>query len=687
MSQGIPQSVLQVNNFVDVLREQADVNREKRLYGFLKNGETLDQTYTFDELDARARAIAVHLQEKNLFGERALLLYPSSLEYLAAFFGCLYAGVTAVPVYPPQMGKPLSRISAIISDASPKAFLATSEIFESIESNMPELANAGHGKWIVTDQIGADAASLWKRPSIDGDTLSFLQYTSGSTGNPKGVMISHSNLLANQYSLSQLVGSHKDSVYVNWLPLFHDMGLIGAALQPVFYGFTSYLMAPFSFVQRPIRWLKAISDYQATHSVCPNFGFDLCNSRISDAEVAQLDLSSWEMACNGAEPVRMDSLNTFARKFAPAGLHPGILYPLYGMAESTLIISGWSPKEDIQHVHVNAQALENNLVEIVEAHHPAAHQLANCGHTDKDHEVCIVNPETCEPVSIHEVGEIWFKGPSVAKGYWGKDALTRETFHAYLPDGRGPFLRTGDLGFNIQEYLFITGRIKDLIIIRGKNHYPQDIEITGQKSHPALRADGGAAFSVDVQGQEALVVIFEIDRGMFKKVEPEDIFAAIRQAISSEHDLQVYEIKLVKRRSITKTSSGKVMRSACKQSYLQGELFEEASWTGTLGQEKAEGVDEPLLDRTEPKIKTSEEILTWILDWMSKKLSIPVSDIDPADSLNAYGTDSLMTAEFEEQISEFIGHKWPVMDYLITEPSIQEVADRGVEWAEDQLRG
>ncbi|MEM6807487.1 MAG: AMP-binding protein, partial [Bacteroidota bacterium] len=319
MSQGIPQAVLKVDNFVDVLREQAVLNDGKRLYGFLTNGETLGESYTFDELDARARSIAVRLQERNLEGERAILLYPSSLEYLAAFFGCLYAGVIAVPVYPPQMGKQLSRIDSIIKDCQPKVFMATADIFQGIENNMPALMEAGAGKWMLTDTGDEPSASLWKRPNVNGDTISFLQYTSGSTGTPKGVMVSHSNLLANQRSLSKLTQSHPDSVYVSWLPLFHDMGLIGTALQPVFYGFASYQMAPFSFVQRPIRWLKAIADYGATFSVSPNFGYDLCVSRISDEEAANLDLSSWEMACNGAEPVRIETLNQFSRKFAVSG--------------------------------------------------------------------------------------------------------------------------------------------------------------------------------------------------------------------------------------------------------------------------------------------------------------------------------------------------------------------------------
>lgn len=681
MSQGIPQAVLKVNNLVDVLRERSEINRGKRLFGFLKNGEDLGQTYTFDELDTRARSIAAHLQEKGLEGERAVLMYPSSLEYMAAFFACLYAGVIAVPVYPPQMGKQVSRIESIIKDATPRIYMGTQDIYDGIETNMPEFAERLRGKWLLTDSIDDSHAGIWTRPNLTEDSISFLQYTSGSTGSPKGVMVSHGNLMANQRSLAYLTGSHDESVYVSWLPLFHDMGLIGTALQPVFYGITSYLMAPFSFVQRPHRWLKAISDYKATFSVSPNFGYDLCVQRVNDEELAKLDLSSWDHACNGAEPVRIDTLERFADKFGPVGFRKESLFPVYGMAESTLVITAWGKGHVANHEHFNGELLEQNKVEVVSPDHPNAHQLANCGFTDTEHEVRIVNPETLEPCAADEVGEIWFKGPSSAKGYWENPEQTKETFEAYLPNNEGPFLRTGDLGFLRGDKLYITGRFKDLIIIRGKNHYPQDIELTVENSHKVLRPNGGAAFSVEAAGDERLVVIYEVDRGLFRKVDNEEVFKAIRESISTEHELQVYAIKLVKRRSILKTSSGKIMRRACKKAYLAGELYEEASWQLPLEETEQEAVT----DENAKQIKSTAEILEWIMNWMSQKLSIPVSDIDTADSMNAYGTDSMMTAEFEEEVSKFIGVEWPVMDYLITEPSILEVAERGEEWAKDQL--
>ena len=679
-----PSFIPQVSTFVDLLQAQAEAHHGKMAYGFLANGETLSEQLTFDELDLKARAIAVHLQQRGLEGARALLLYPSGLEYLAAYFGCLYAGVIAVPVYPPQMGKQLARIDAVVKDCQPAIFMTTADILGNVQDQMPELARMGASKWMTTENITIGEAHLWQRPDISADTLAFLQYTSGSTSSPKGVMVSHGNLLANEHSIISLVKTSQQTVSVSWLPLFHDMGLIGMALHSIYLGTPNYLMAPFSFLQRPRRWLQAISNFGGTLSGGPNFAYELCLSRISDQEVEGLDLSSWDLAFNGAEPVRMETLNRFAEKFAKAGLRPQCQRPLYGMAESTLIISGWHKDEPLNHIFVDEQALTQHSIQEVAPSDAGALAMVNCGHADENHRVIAVHPETQAICSDSEVGEIWFAGPSVAKGYWQRPEASQESFQAYTSDTKeGPFLRTGDLGFVREGHVFITGRIKDLIIIRGRNHYPQDIELTVEKSHPALRPGGGAAFSVQAHGEERLVVIQEVERGMFKKVSHDEIYAAIRQAVSQIHELQIFAIVLVKRRSILKTSSGKIMRSACKQAYLKRELYVEAEWELPENELSIESNDQPVVSVSNTGPKSSEELLIWVKDWMSHKLSISIEDIDPMDSLTAYGTDSMMTAEFEEEISRFLGFNWPVMDFLITEPSIQELCDRGAEVAEE----
>ena len=681
-----PSFIPRVSTFVDLLGEQADRHRGKMAYGFLANGESLSEKLTFDELDTKARAIAVELKQRVSEGERALLLFPSSLDYLSAYFGCLYAGIIAVPVYPPQMGKQLSRIEAVIKDCHPAIFLTTSDILASIQTQMPDLAEIGSSKWLTTEDITLENANLWQRPDINSETIAFLQYTSGSTSSPKGVMVSHSNLLANEHSIISLVKTSPETVSVSWLPLFHDMGLIGMAMHSLYLGTPNYLMAPFSFLQRPHRWLKAISNFGGTLSGGPNFAFELCLNRISEKEMEGLDLSSWKTAFNGAEPVRMETLKRFSERFSSVGFHPECQRPLYGMAESTLIISGWHKDEPLNHLHVDEREMAQHRVKVVDESEPFAQPMVNCGHADQNHRVIAVNPETLTICSDSEVGEIWFAGPSVAKGYWQRPETTEETFHAYTADTQeGPFLRTGDLGFIHHDHVFITGRIKDLIIIRGRNHYPQDIELTTEKSHPSLRPGGGAAFSVQAFGEERLVVIQEVERGMFKKVSHEEIFSAIRHQISQIHELQIFAIVLVKRRSILKTSSGKIMRNACKQAYLKKELYVEAEWELPETEMVQDG-DTPTSKESKTQgPKSSDELMEWIKGWMSRKLNIAIEDIDPEDSLTAYGTDSMMTAEFEEEISQFLGFNWPVMDILITEPSIQELCDRGAELAEEHF--
>ena len=675
-----------VNTFVDLLQKRADEHHGKMAYGFLENGENLSEQLTFDVLDKKARAIAVQLQQRKLQGERALLLYPSGLEYLAAYFGCLYAGVIAVPVYPPQMGKQLSRIEAVVGDCHPAVFLTTTDILATIKDQMPELVNMGSAKWLTTENITTEEADLWQRPDINGDTIAFLQYTSGSTSSPKGVMVSHGNLLANEHSILSLVETSPETVSVSWLPLFHDMGLIGMALHSLYLGTPNYLMAPFSFLQRPHRWLRAISNFGGTLSGGPNFAFELCLNRITEKEMEGLDLSSWKTAFNGAEPVRMETLNRFAEKFASVGFRPACQRPLYGMAESTLIISGWSMNEPLNHLYVDESELAQHRIREVDQKAAGAQAMVNCGHADENHHIMAVDPETRTICNDSEVGEIWFSGPSVAKGYWQRPESTEDTFQAYTSDTHeGPFLRTGDLGFVRDGHVFITGRIKDLIIIRGRNHYPQDIELTVENSHPSLRLGGGAAFSVQAFGEERLVVLQEVERGMFKKAPEEEIIGAIRQAVSRVHELQLFAIVLVKRRSILKTSSGKIMRNACKQAYLNKELYVEAEWE--LSEAELEDGEKTSVSKKEKTLspKSSDELQVWIKGWMSRKLNIAVEDIDPQDSLTAYGTDSMMTAEFEEEISQFLGFNWPVMDILITEPSIQELCDRGAELAEEHF--
>jgi amino acid adenylation domain-containing protein len=494
------------------------------------------------------------------------------LEFITAFFGCLYAGVVAVPVYPPRRNQNLSRLLSIVSNAGAKIALTTSSIRENLIrrwQNQPDLARL---KLIATDTLATDHREFVPK-SFTTESLAFLQYTSGSTGTPKGVMVSHGNIFHNEEMMKVAFQHNERIVMVGWLPLFHDMGLILNAIQPLYLGGTSIMMSPTAFVQKPYRWLKAISKYRATTSGGPNFAYDLCVNKIRSEELAELDLSSWDLAFNGAEPLRAETLERFSHKFAACGFRANVFYPCYGMAEATLFATGGDKHQQPVMQRFLTEELERKLVVKSEISSKESRVLVGCGRLYANTKAIIVNPESLTRCETGQVGEIWLSGGSITKGYWNRTEETQATFQAYLRDtGEGPFLRTGDLGFIDNEELFITGRLKDLIIIRGRNHYPQDIEITVEKSHPALRENSSAAFAVEAGTEEGLVVTCEVERTYLRKLNLDEIVREIKVAILTEHELTLHGVVLLKTGSIPKTSSGKIQRSACKTGFLENNL-------------------------------------------------------------------------------------------------------------------
>lgn len=569
----------QFSTLVDLLSYRTQNQSEKTAYIFLQNGETETNRITYQELEQQARAIAAHLHELGAKGERALLLYPPGLEFITAFFGCLYASVVAVPAYPPRRNQKLSRLQAIASNADIKVVLTTASLLTDIKAqlaNEPDLCNLD---CVATDKIANTPDLNWEPPKISGETLAFLQYTSGSTGTPKGVMISHSNLLHNSACIKQSFELTPDSVSVTWLPSFHDMGLIDGIIQPLYTGFRGVLMPPVSFLQKPIRWLQAVSHYQATHCGGPNFAYELCTKKITPEQLETLDLSSWSSAYSGAEPVRRETIEQFAATFAPCGFRAKFFYPCYGLAENTLMVSGGAIKDEPIYCTLRADALEQNLIIKASEDKQIVRHLVGCGRSTQGTKIVIVDSESLTPCLPNRVGEIWVSSPSVAQGYWKQSKQTEETFKAYLADTKeGPFLRTGDLGFLQDGELFVTGRIKDVIIIRGQNHYPQDIELTVEKSHPALSPGSGAAFAVDLDNKEQLVIVQEVQRSYLRKLDVHEVLGDIRQAVTNEHSLQIFAVVLIKPASIPKTSSGKIKRHACRLGFLNGSLDVVHDW-------------------------------------------------------------------------------------------------------------
>ena len=559
-----------IENFVDLLQRRNAERAAHTPFRFLADGENEEINLTYAELDRQARAIAAWLQRTQNPGDRVILIYPPGLEYITSFFGCLYAGVIAVPAYLPRMNRLTSRLLSIVADAKPTLVLTTKKILSDVTKRLagvPELLSL---QWMATDNIEPGIEESWTKPELTGDNLAFLQYTSGSTQAPKGVMVTHRNLLHNSEAIKQFFGNGPHSSGVIWLPPYHDMGLIGGIIQPIYADSTAIVMTPVAFIQRPMRWLQAISKYRATVSGGPNFAFDLCVDRISAEQRATLDLSCWEVAFCGAEPVRHETLERFTEAFASCGFRREAFYPCYGLAESTLMVTGGRPDRPPVKVSFQSEGLEKNRAIPVANDDPDARSLVGCGAVAGGQSVCIVDPETMQPAAPDVIGEVWVRGPSVAAGYWKMVEQTRETFGAYLPNGDGPYLRTGDLGFFFDGELFVTGRIKDLIIIRGGNYYPQDIEHSVQKASGLLALGAGAAFSIEQDETEKLVIVHELN--VRHCDEPDAIFTAMRNVVAEDHELQLDSIVLLKPGQIPKTSSGKIQRRATKALYVEGML-------------------------------------------------------------------------------------------------------------------
>ena len=655
------------STLVELLRFRAGEDPDRIAYTFLLNGESEEGHVTYGELDLRARAVAARLQALGARGERALLLYPPGLEYIAALFGCFYAGVTAVPAYPPRRNKTDPRLQSIVGDCGPTLALTTRELLGEAErlcAHTPELAGL---RWMATEDVPAAEAGGWRDPEADGETIAFLQYTSGSTAAPKGVMVSHGNLLHNFALIEGFCGYTPQTRSVIWLPPYHDMGLIGGILQPLFTGYWAALFSPVAFIQRPARWLEAISRYQATSSGGPNFAYDLCVHAVRPEERAGLDLSHWEIAFNGAEPVRHETLRAFSESFAPCGFRARAFYPCYGLAEATLMVTGSRPEGLPVEVAVEPEALGAGVVR--EADAEGRYRLVGSGRSAASQRVLVVDPGTLRACAADRVGEVWVAGPSVARGYWGRAAETAETFGAFeAGTGEGPFLRTGDLGFLADGELFITGRLKDLIVIRGRNHYPQDVEQTAMRSHAGLRAGSCAAFSIDLDGEERLVVVQEVSRHAAAGVDVEEVGEAIRRAVAVEHGVQVHAVALVRPGGVPKTSSGKVQRRACKGLFLVGDLplvglsVREDAGVAAPRPVRA-GITREALEAAEVGERQAllEELL---VERAAQVLGVDASRVDREQPLVALGMDSLRAMELKGALETALGTPVPVSSLL-----------------------
>jgi len=655
-------------SLVGLLRDRAEARPDRGVYAFSADGSEAGEgpVLTLGGLDARARALGAWLQERGLAGERVLMLFPPGLEFVTAFFGCLYAGSVAVPASIPRPNRPMDRLRAIVDAARPAALLTTEGQLPAARQWLEQVPALGDTHWLGVEAVPEALAANWCEPDVGPDSLAFLQYTSGSTASPKGVMLTHGNLLHNSAVIRRSFGAGEGSRGVFWLPLFHDMGLIGGVLQTLFCGGYSTLMSPVAFLQRPVRWLEAISRTGATISGGPNFAYDLCARRVTDGQKAGLDLSRWSVAFNGAEPVRAETLDRFAEAFAPCGFRREAFLPCYGLAESTLIVTGKRAEESPRIFAVRGADLERDRAVEAFGSEPGARVLVGSGRAFDGLRVAVVDPETARVRPDAEVGEVWVSGPSVAAGYWARPEATAETFAA-RPDGAdGSFLRTGDLGFLRDGELFVTGRLKDLIIVRGRNVYPQDVEWSAAHAHPLARAEGGAAFSVEVDGDERLVVVQEVER-LGKGADPEEVVGAIRKAVAEQHDLDLHAVCLIRAMSLPKTSSGKVQRHACRAAFLSGTLAAVATSV------RAVAVDAARPPAAESPARSAEEIERWLVARLAGTLGLDPTGVDVRRPFAAFGLGSMQAVGLAGELELWLDR--PLAPTLIYDhPTVEDLA-------------
>lgn len=672
---------------VDLLRQRAAYRPHDRAFTFLVDGENEELNITYAELDRKARAVGGWLTQQGMAGKRVLLLYPSGLDFIAAFMGCLYGGAIAVPAYPPRKNRSVERIEAIAADADASVALTTRDVldrFDALKASAPSLE---HLIWKVDSELEPTWSERWDRPDIDGETLAFLQYTSGSTGTPKGVMLSHENLLHNSLRIMQAFEITRSQSGVFWLPSFHDMGLIGGILVPLYGGKFNVLMSPVAFLQKPLRWLQAIAKYRATISGGPNFAYELCVRKTTPEQRAALDLSSWSLAFNGAEPVRAETMAAFAEAFAVSGFRREAFYPCYGLAESTLMVTGGMKFEQPVVRNFDSLSVETGTIQVRPEDDTAARRLVGSGRELDGQDVLIVDPQSCEPLPPGRVGEIWVSGPSVAQGYWNRSEETAATFGAMLSlpaadsPGRmgrwrpnpGPYMRTGDLGFFDNGELFVTGRLKDLIIIRGRNHYPQDLEHAVEESSGLVRPGSVAAFAVEIDDRERVVIVAELERGKRDSADVQTAFEMIRKRLATEHEVAAEAIVLVRPNSIPKTSSGKIQRHACRRQFLDESLAVIEQHIGWLAA-SPEAADKPTPEAPRlarqrpigdtvvghrPDRELPAEVVQTVFDHVRRIAKDRAGSLTLDTNIVELGLDSLERMEIVASLEETFGARFP----------------------------
>ncbi|SLM32891.1 putative Polyketide synthase modules and related protein [Desulfamplus magnetovallimortis] len=653
-----------------LLRARAKSTPNKKAYSYLKNGLDEAVSFTYGQLDEAVRATAASIPDKIMPGDRVLILYPPGVDFLIGFFGALYAGLVPIPVPPPdptRLKRTLPRLMSIVRDAQAPLVMTTKRISEQMSGSDFDSLHI-----LATDAVDRKVSELWDpthMDSVNPDDLAYLQYTSGSTGTPKGVMLDHGTVLYHLGLLQRMFRHTPESVSVVWMPNFHDYGLVDGLLEPLYNGTPCYIISPITFIKNPFVWLKAIDIYGGTHTQAPNFAFERCILKISEEQKKDLNLSTMRVASNGAEPIRRETVFDFISTFVPCGFPPRAFFQAYGMAEATLAATTKPYDGPIEMCHVDAFALEheykvvppggsNKNIEPVKIESleqisalkdspeltlPNARWIVSCGIPYMN--IVIAHVKTLERCADGEVGEIWISDPSVASGYWQKPEETYKTFAARLSDApeEGPFLRTGDLGFMLNGQMYFTGRLKDLIIIDGVNHYPQDIEWTVEECHPAIRPGQCVAFSVEEDCQEKLVILAEVN----PMDNWDELFSSVRKAVAEHHELTLHTFVALKKGGIYKTSSGKVQRRGSKTAFINDNLDSFAVWNRPKS----------TIISTIISTEATDKIRSWLIKAVSKYLSLPEHAVDPSASFADHGMNSRTGVELAGEMERWLGRE------------------------------
>lgn len=639
------------------LKYQANNNPTKTAFTFLNEDGSCLRSLTFEELDQKATGLAILLLQQSSPKDRVLLLYPPGLDYVIAFYACVYARLISVPLYSPQNKRKIELIANIAKDCDAKLALTTSKYQEKVLSHEYPILNSIN--WLSTDNLDIEYCENWKGTNPLSEDLVYLQYTSGSTSSPKGVMLNNACTLYQSEELSKLWDTNSESYLVSWLPHFHDLGQVFAILQPIYKGFSCALISPAAFMKKPFTWLKAITDYKATHTAAPDFAFGYCVENISDDQKQLLNLSSLKTVVNGAEPVRKHTIDQFYSNFQECGFKEKAHCPSYGLAETTLVVSADYNRQAPNTLSIDADQLVKCEIKIATDLTKRCRTLVSNGESCLDTVIRIVDPVTHIALPEQTIGEIWVNGPGVGLGYWNKDDVTLETFKAQLiGNDQGYYLRTGDLGFKLNNQLYITGRQKDLVLIRGTNHYPQDIELTVERCHPILRNGYCAAFTVDVSGEEQLVIAVERERFYPEEVDFNKILQLVRNAVSEYHDLSLYRGLILKPGSISKTTSGKIQRQKCKtelaNSLLKVVTDETYAVSPALKKDRSIKENKSSME-TQFKTAFKTTIGNWISDWIKTRVNGSLDLVDMTKSFSYFGVSSIDTFKFHEELEVFLG--------------------------------